>query len=81
LADSPENILSRYEPQTTWSARVKARISELDECVEPILSVQEAAKHPQLKERNMVNQTMTQDNQIIPQISSPLCSTNYWSCR
>jgi AraC-like DNA-binding protein len=32
LADSPENILSRYEPQTTWAARVKARISELDEC-------------------------------------------------
>ncbi len=31
LADSPENILSRYEPQTTWSARVKARISELDD--------------------------------------------------
>ena len=31
LANSPENILSRYEPQTTWYARVKARISELDD--------------------------------------------------
>jgi alpha-methylacyl-CoA racemase len=51
--------------------------ADSDVCVEPVLSVQEAAQHPQLKERNMVNQTMTQDNQIIPQISSPLCSTNY----
>ena len=31
LANAPENILSRYEPQTTWSARVKARISDLDD--------------------------------------------------
>jgi AraC-like DNA-binding protein len=31
LAKAPENILSRYEPQTTWSARVKTRISDLDD--------------------------------------------------
>ena len=50
-----------------------------DVCVEPVLSVHEAAQHPQLKERNMVNQAMTDDGQVIPQISSPLCSANNMS--
>jgi AraC-like DNA-binding protein len=31
LANAPENILSRYEPQTSWSAKVKARIGELED--------------------------------------------------
>lgn len=29
LANAPENILSRYEPPSTWSAKVKAQLSEL----------------------------------------------------
>ncbi|MFT6284581.1 MAG: crotonobetainyl-CoA:carnitine CoA-transferase CaiB-like acyl-CoA transferase [Arenicella sp.] len=53
--------------------------ADSDVCVEPVLSVQEAAQHPQLKERNMVNQAMTEDGQVIPQISSPLCSANNMS--
>lgn len=31
LANSPENILSRYEPQTSWSARVKSRLTECED--------------------------------------------------
>lgn len=50
-----------------------------DVCVEPVLSVHEAAQHPQLKERNMVNQAITEDGQVILQISSPLCSANNMS--
>lgn len=53
--------------------------ADSDVCVEPVLSVQEAAQHPQLKGRNMVNQAMTEDGQVIPQISSPLCSANHIS--
>jgi alpha-methylacyl-CoA racemase len=53
--------------------------ADSDVCVEPVLSVQEAAQHPQLKERNMVNQAMTEDGQVIQQISSPLCSANHIS--
>jgi alpha-methylacyl-CoA racemase len=47
-----------------------------DVCVEPVLSVQKAAQHPQLKERNMVNQAITEDGRVIPQIRSPLCAAN-----
>ncbi|WJG10660.1 CaiB/BaiF CoA-transferase family protein [Aliiglaciecola sp. LCG003] len=44
-----------------------------DVCVEPVLSVHQAAQHPQLKHRNMVNQAIAEDGQFIPQIRSPLC--------
>lgn len=45
-----------------------------DVCVEPVLSVQAAAQHPQLKQRNMVHQATTEYGQSIPQIRSPLCA-------
>jgi alpha-methylacyl-CoA racemase len=48
-------------------------------CVEPVLSVQQAAQHPQLQARNMVNEAMTEDGQVIPQIRSPLCAANHVS--
>jgi alpha-methylacyl-CoA racemase len=47
-----------------------------DVCVEPVLSVQAAAQHPQLKSRNMVSQAITEDGQVIPQICSPLYTAN-----
>jgi crotonobetainyl-CoA:carnitine CoA-transferase CaiB-like acyl-CoA transferase len=43
-----------------------------DVCVEPVLSVHQAAQHPQLKARNMVYNNKTEDGQLIPQIRSPL---------
>jgi len=47
-----------------------------DVCVEPVLSVQAAAQHPQLKSRNMVSQAITEDGLVIPQICSPLYTAN-----
>jgi alpha-methylacyl-CoA racemase len=44
-----------------------------DVCVEPVLSVHQAAQHPQLKARNMVYNNKTEDGQPILQIRSPLC--------
>lgn len=47
-----------------------------DVCVEPVLSVQQASQHPQLKARNMLVQGYTEDKKVIPQIRSPFDSNN-----
>jgi crotonobetainyl-CoA:carnitine CoA-transferase CaiB-like acyl-CoA transferase len=45
---------------------------ELDVCVEPVLSIQEAARHPHFIERNMLTTAIDEQNTQIPQINSPL---------
>lgn len=47
--------------------------ADTDVCVEPVLSVHQAAQHPQITARNMLQQAFTEDEQAIPQIRSPLC--------
>ncbi|WNC66837.1 CaiB/BaiF CoA-transferase family protein [Thalassotalea nanhaiensis] len=45
---------------------------KLDACVEPTLTVVEAAEHPQMQARNMVVEVTTTDNNKIKQIASPI---------
>lgn len=47
-----------------------------DVCVEPVLSVQQAAQHPQIQARNMVIQANTDNDQVVRQIRSPLSQNN-----
>lgn len=46
--------------------------SPLDVCVEPVLTIQEAAKHPHFIERNMLGTAVNEQNTFIPQINSAL---------
>ena len=50
----------------------QAEFSELDACVEPVLSVNEAAQHPQFIERNMLCEAEDEMGNIIKQINTAL---------
>ena len=43
----------------------------LDACVEPVLTMSEAANHPQLQERGMIKKVPNEEGDYILQISSP----------
>ena len=61
-----EKILSKTLDQ--WIAI----FSDLDLCVEPVLTVQEAVKHPHFRERNMLVTALDAQGNEIPQINSSL---------
>lgn len=46
--------------------------SELDACVEPVLSITEAADHPHFKERNMLTEAVDEKGHCIKQINTAL---------
>jgi crotonobetainyl-CoA:carnitine CoA-transferase CaiB-like acyl-CoA transferase len=46
--------------------------SALDACVEPVLSVKEAAQHPHFVARGMVAEAVDRDGNVVPQIASAL---------
>lgn len=50
----------------------QAEFSELDACVEPVLSINEAAKHPQFIERNMICEAEDDAGNKIKQINTAL---------
>lgn len=52
-------------------AEWRARFADVDACVEPVLSVSEAAQHPQLQARGMVLQVPLQDG-LQAQIAPPI---------
>ncbi|PAV28840.1 carnitine dehydratase [Virgibacillus profundi] len=51
--------------------------SEIEACVEPVLTFSEAAEHPQTKARNMVVDIPRNDGTYQKQIASPIKSTVY----
>jgi crotonobetainyl-CoA:carnitine CoA-transferase CaiB-like acyl-CoA transferase len=46
--------------------------ANVDACVEPVLSLAEAVKHPQLKARKLVSQVPRGDGSTQPQMACPL---------
>ena len=46
--------------------------STLDVCVEPVLTIQEAARHPHFSERRMLGSAVDEQGTVIPQINSAL---------
>jgi crotonobetainyl-CoA:carnitine CoA-transferase CaiB-like acyl-CoA transferase len=49
-----------------------ALFAEIDACVEPVLSVSEAVRHPQLQARQMVTQVARDDGSFQSQMACPL---------
>jgi crotonobetainyl-CoA:carnitine CoA-transferase CaiB-like acyl-CoA transferase len=49
-----------------------ALFAEMDACVEPVLSVSEAVRHPQLQARQMVTQVAREDGSFQSQMACPL---------
>lgn len=50
----------RNQDLETWCEE----LAELDACVEPVLTVSEAARHPQFESRNMISETSAGERQI-----------------
>ena len=53
-------------------AELRGLFAELDACVEPVLSLGEAVRHPQLRSRQLVTEVPRHDGSTQPQIACPL---------
>lgn len=72
------------EHQQTLKAAIKQKIAEktfaewreifaeVDACVEPVLTIEEAAEHPQMRARSMCLSIDRGDGQLQPQVAAPI---------